>query len=204
MNKNIPIDIGVEKASQVAKWVIHTAEAHFDKYPVPVRGVGQVNVARHFADKMMASRTDNAWKWHQRYARACKAPGKDAIPFKALLAVVAVAYSLAALREENEPLPNRAWEFASKAAWYFGLFGGDQDRVDIEAARRTQLAKFASERRHGRPGASRDKQGLIRSAWASGKYVSRDVCAEQECAALEMSFSTARKALRNTPEPERK
>lgn len=54
---------------------------------------------------------------------------------------------------------------------------------------------------HNKPGGNRDKQNAIRSAWASGKYSSRDICAEQECAGLSMSFSTARKALRNTPEP---
>jgi hypothetical protein len=47
------------------------------------------------------------------------------------------------------------------------------------------------------------KREAIRGAWASGKYSSRDICAEQECAALGMSFCSARKALRNTPEPGR-
>ena len=54
---------------------------------------------------------------------------------------------------------------------------------------------------HDKPGGSRDKQKAIRDLWASGKFKSRDVCAEQECAALDMSFAAARKALRNTPRP---
>lgn len=41
----------------------------------------------------------------------------------------------------------------------------------------------------------------IREIWASGKYSVRDTCAEQEFAALGISYSTARKALRNTPDP---
>ena len=45
------------------------------------------------------------------------------------------------------------------------------------------------------------KRAKIRAVWATGKYTSRDICAEQECADLDMSFSTARKALRGTPEP---
>ncbi len=45
------------------------------------------------------------------------------------------------------------------------------------------------------------KRAAIRDIWASGKYSSRDICAEQECAALGMSFSSARKALRRTPGP---
>jgi hypothetical protein len=62
---------------------------------------------------------------------------------------------------------------------------------------RKQTAKAAANARHNRPGGSRDKQRQIREIWATGKYSSRDICAEQECAALGMSFSAARKALRN-------
>jgi hypothetical protein len=58
-----------------------------------------------------------------------------------------------------------------------------------------------AEIRHSMPGGSRDKALLIREIWASGKYSDRDLCATQECDALVMSWSTARKALRNTPDP---
>lgn len=50
---------------------------------------------------------------------------------------------------------------------------------------------------HSAPGGSRDKIQKIREIWATGKYTTRDICAEQECAAIGMSFSTARRALRN-------
>jgi len=66
---------------------------------------------------------------------------------------------------------------------------------------RSKDAKHAADIRHSKPGASRDKQEKVRLIWANGKYTSRDICAEQECAALNMSFSAARKALRNTPAP---
>lgn len=66
---------------------------------------------------------------------------------------------------------------------------------------RAQSAKAAADARHARPGGSRDKQAQMREAWASGKYTSRDRCAEEECAALDMSYSAARKALRNTADP---
>jgi len=47
-----------------------------------------------------------------------------------------------------------------------------------------------------------DKKEELRKIWASGKYSSRDLCAEQEWAELKFKgFSTARKALRSTPEP---
>jgi hypothetical protein len=64
-----------------------------------------------------------------------------------------------------------------------------------------QMAKSAAMARHSAPGGSHDKAESIKRIWASGKYSSRDICAEQECAALNMSFSSARKALRNTPSP---
>jgi hypothetical protein len=63
------------------------------------------------------------------------------------------------------------------------------------------LAKSGAEALHGKLGGSRDKRDAIRKAWASGKYSSRDICAEQECASLDMSFATARKHLRKTPDP---
>lgn len=68
---------------------------------------------------------------------------------------------------------------------------------------RKQNARAAADAKHNKPGGSRDKQDQLRDIWASGKYTSRDRCAEEECGALGISFSTARKALRNTPEPSR-
>jgi hypothetical protein len=62
-------------------------------------------------------------------------------------------------------------------------------------------ATAAAEALHNRPGGSREKHKRIRELWASGKYGSRDRCAEEECGALGMSFSAARRALRKTPEP---
>lgn len=70
----------------------------------------------------------------------------------------------------------------------------------IQQLFRSQAARHAANEKHENNG-NRAKQHAIREAWASGKFKSRDICAEQECAALEMSFSAARKALRNTPDP---
>lgn len=66
-----------------------------------------------------------------------------------------------------------------------------------------QRSKHAADVRHNQSGGSRDKQAQIRAIWASGKYTSKDICAEQECASLNMAFSTARKALRNIPKPQK-
>lgn len=67
---------------------------------------------------------------------------------------------------------------------------------------RKELGRKAADARHSQPGGSREKSARIREIWASGRYSSRDICAEEECAGLGMSFSAARKALTNMPDPE--
>jgi hypothetical protein len=79
----------------------------------------------------------------------------------------------------------------------YGMAHGMND----ETARRARSARKAADALHSSPGGSRAKQEAIRKAWASGNFTSRDICAEQQCAALGMSLSAARKALRNTPNP---
>jgi len=71
------------------------------------------------------------------------------------------------------------------------------EKLDAASAR----GRVAANALHDKPGGSREKIAAIRDLWASGKYSSRDLCAEQECAYLNMSLSAARKALRNTPKP---
>ncbi len=73
----------------------------------------------------------------------------------------------------------------------------DQDQKDALA----KLGRLGANVLHSKPGGSREKRRMIQEIWKTGKYSSRDICAEQECAALDMSFSTARKALRGTPDP---
>jgi len=68
---------------------------------------------------------------------------------------------------------------------------------------RKQTAQTAANALHDQPGGSRDKKRQIQEIWATGKYSSRTLCAEQECAALEMSYDAARRALTNTAEPSR-
>ena len=68
---------------------------------------------------------------------------------------------------------------------------------------RSENARAAAHARHRQPGGSVAKQNEMREIWASGKYKSRDTCAKDECDAIGMSYSTARKALRGTPEPRR-
>ncbi len=92
------------------------------------------------------------------------------------------------------------------AVRYFRLFvralsDKEGDAAAVIAKVRSESAKAAAEAKHEREGGSRWKRQRIREIWASGKYSSRDICAEQEAAELGMSFSTARKALRGTPDP---
>lgn len=77
-------------------------------------------------------------------------------------------------------------------------FNAGQKVIKQQASKR---AKAAANALHDQPGSSREKQAAIRAIWATGKYKSRDLCAEQECAALDMAVGTARRALRGTPDP---
>lgn len=67
---------------------------------------------------------------------------------------------------------------------------------------KTMHAKNAIDARHSQPGGSREKRKKIQSIWASGKYSTRDRCAEEEYDALGMSRGVARKALHGTPNPD--
>lgn len=64
---------------------------------------------------------------------------------------------------------------------------------------RSEVATIAANALHDKPGGSRDKRRQIQDIWTTAKYATKDVCAEQECAQLNMSFSSARRALRNIP-----
>jgi hypothetical protein len=54
---------------------------------------------------------------------------------------------------------------------------------------------------HDQPNGSREKRQRMREIWASGKYLTREACAEKNYELVGMSFDTAKKALRNQPAP---
>lgn len=62
-------------------------------------------------------------------------------------------------------------------------------------------SKKAADKGHERPDGSRDKKKQIREIWASGKYITKVLCAEEEYVSLEVSFDKARRDLRNLPDP---
>jgi len=72
--------------------------------------------------------------------------------------------------------------------------------VVVSDANTVRSSKSAN-KGHDKQGGSRDKKKQILDIWAEGKYSSKDICAEQECAGLAVSFSKARKDLRNAPDP---
>lgn len=76
---------------------------------------------------------------------------------------------------------------------------------EVAKEARSDKATNAVKARHSKPGSkhlkTEEAREVVRQAWASGNYDSRDLCAEQEAAALGVPFSTARKALINEPDP---
>lgn len=62
-------------------------------------------------------------------------------------------------------------------------------------------SKKAADKGHEKPDGSRDKKKQILEIWASGKYKSKALCAEEEYVGLEVSFDKARRDLRGAPDP---
>ena len=116
--------------------------------------------------------------------------------FKAMSIVV--SYSRQALHAKDL---NLAWGYVVSAMFWVGkiqAFDFGFLACERSASRMSRSGAKAKDEIYGH----RDKREKIRDLWAEGNFLDRDRCAEQESAALEMSFSTARKALRNTPDPD--
>ncbi len=95
--------------------------------------------------------------------------------------------------EANDPL-----ELSPKAIQADETQAGEIPEIGSPQYRH-ELAKKAANARYDQPGGTREKHEKLRAAWASGRYNSRNACADAECAALGMSYSSARKALKGTP-----
>lgn len=59
-------------------------------------------------------------------------------------------------------------------------------------------SRDAVNKRHDQKGGSRDKAARIRAEYATGRYPTKDKCAEQAGAKIGMSYTAAKKALRGT------
>ena len=78
--------------------------------------------------------------------------------------------------------------------------------TDLEELKKLRMSATArgikaAEARHNKPGGTREKREEIRSVWKSGKYTTKQLCAEEEYLAIGMSYDAARKALRNMEKP---
>lgn len=87
----------------------------------------------------------------------------------------------------------------------FGALQADTTKAVSEANRmaaqkRSNTARNAANKKHELSGV-KDNHTSIRQTWASGKYKTKEECAEKESVKLEMTFEAARKALYNEPEP---
>lgn len=94
----------------------------------------------------------------------------------------------------NEALQKQKEEHSELINHYRNL---DKEQITKKLS---EQGKKGANKKHERT--NKAKQEIIK-IWGSGKYESRDECAEQESSYLNISFSAARRALRNTPEPSR-
>nr|WP_298168320.1 hypothetical protein [uncultured Pseudomonas sp.] len=70
-----------------------------------------------------------------------------------------------------------------------------KNKISLNAAK-------AAHTRHSKPDGAKALKQKIQAIWATGKYSSRDTCAEEEYSAVGYrTLTTARKALRGTPDP---
>jgi hypothetical protein len=70
----------------------------------------------------------------------------------------------------------------------------------IAAQKASELGRKKAIARHEQGKFAERKAELIKT-WLEGKYATKTRCAEKECMRLAMSFDTARKTLRNVPNP---
>lgn len=61
--------------------------------------------------------------------------------------------------------------------------------------------KKAIKERHAKPGGSKEKKKAALAIWETGKYATRNRCAEQECAHAGVMFETYREYLTGSPNP---
>jgi hypothetical protein len=87
-----------------------------------------------------------------------------------------------------------------EVAWMFLAWENPKEVIEKFVRERTSnKARRAADARHDQKGGTRDKHRRLLAIWASGKYRTKDECAHEECEALGMAPTTARKALINAP-----
>lgn len=73
-----------------------------------------------------------------------------------------------------------------------------KDKTEIKTSVMSELGKAGAEKRHSKPGGSRDLKRQIQEIYQTGKYSTKSLCAEEEYQSLGFgTFDTALRALRN-------
>ena len=127
--------------------------------------------------------------------------------------LVAVDFFVQAISAHFFENQSQSWEAASSAKYWAGLARGSKgaNAAMTEKARLladnllknilSRRGERAINARHDQAGGSRDNKKKLLEIWASGRYSSRDECAERECGTLCVTFRTARKWLMGAPDP---
>lgn len=88
-------------------------------------------------------------------------------------------------------------ELVIRTSW-----GHESRQFAVESDRKGR-GKKAIEARHGKEGGSRDLKAKLRDIWATGKYLYRTTCAEEEYEGLGIkTYGTAYGYLEGTPDPD--
>ncbi len=106
------------------------------------------------------------------------------------------------LRTKQSPIGVETGESARASEMFMSAMVAAVRIASTKVLSPSDFARLGANALHNKPGGSRDKMEQIRSIWASGKYADRATCAEQEFSALGWSYDSARKALRNTSDPD--
>ena len=104
---------------------------------------------------------------------------------------------LATLAEFTPPTPEETTRTLR------GDFSGGARKVVAQALAQQaqQASRFAKKAAEARHASDNEKREEMRAIWAKGNFLTKNDCAEEECAALGMSQETARKALRGAADP---
>ena len=157
---------------------------------------------------------DYAGAFHQLAAQGSPAERNALISAFSTEASAALARQLVELAGYTHALEKSAKEYRAlveQALQVLKLAGLAEERGQLvrklrdaeAAAKRQASARHAIEARHNQDEGYRAKRAACIKAWESGRHPTRKACAEAMAQELNISYSAARRALNNTPEPER-
>jgi hypothetical protein len=172
------LDLGVELTSDV--YIHHT----FDDDEA-------ADLLRALAPEMTSSQVNDASKKAARIWAALESAPSTYVPLAETLERVD-----AILETDGRP----------DAPVILGLYALARASNLQEAALRKAVpdlrrGRKGAEGKHGKPDGTRAKKDQLQNSWATGKFKTRSLCAEQEYEALGVTYDTARSWLKGTPDP---